>query len=158
MVPSHLSFGAARLPRKESYSHQPSTDVERQALVTPGPGIRLCPLTQNYCSPPDERADQCAGYSLDSQEDLFSSQEDSPALKKQRTATSYEGEDIQEMVGSGQLVNCNAAESEELVTEGNRSTDDEEEALPLTFHTKEDLIRKLHGIQQIPRGKYHFGF
>ena len=70
--------------------------------------------------------------------------------------TSYEGEDIQEMVGSGQLVNCNAAE--ELVTGVNRSTDDEEEALPLTFHTKEDLIRKLHGIQQIPRGKYHFGF
>ena len=152
MVPSHLSFGAARLPRKESHSHQPSTDVERQALATPGPGIQLCPLTQNYCSPPD----QYAGFSLDSQEDLFSSQEDSPALKKQRTATSHEGEDIQEMVGSGQLVNCNAAE--ELVTGVNRSTDDEEEALPLTFHTKEDLIRKLHGIQQIPRGKYHFGF
>ena len=158
MVTSRLSFGAARLPRKESYSHQPSTDVERQALVTPGSGIRLCPLTQNYCSPPDERADQYAGFSLDSQEDLFSSQEDSPALKKQRTATSHEDEDIQEMVGSGQLVNCNAAESEELVTEGNRSTDDEEEALPLTFHTKEDLIRKLHGIQQIPRGKCHFVF
>ena len=156
MVPSRLSFGAARLPRKESYSHQPSTDVERQALATPGPGIQLCPLTQNYCSPPDERADQCAGYSLDSQEDLFSSQEDSPVLKKRRTVTSYEGEDIQKMVGSGQPANCNAAE--ELVTEGNRSTDDEEEALPLTFHTKEDLIRKLHGIQQIPRGKYHFEF
>ena len=156
MVPSRLSFGAARLPRKESYSHQPSTDVERQALVTPGPGIRLCPLTQNYCSPADERADQCAGYSLDSQEDLFSSQEDSPALKKRKTVTSCEGEDIQKMVGSGQPANCNAAE--DLVTEGNRSTDDEEETLPLTFHTKEDLIRKLHGIQQIPRGKYHFVF
>ena len=156
MVPSHLSFGAARLPRRQSHSHQPSTDVERQALVTPGPGIRLCPLTQNYCSPADERADQCAGFSLDSQDDLFSSQEDSPALKKRRTVTSYGGEDIQKMVGSGQSANGNAAE--DLVTEGNRSTDDEEEALPLTFHTKEDLIRKLHGIQQIPRGKYHFGF
>ena len=39
-------------------------------------------------------------------------------------------------------------------TEGNRSiSGDEEDALPLTFCTKEDLIRKLQGIQHLPRGE-----
>ena len=43
------------------------------------------------------------------------------------------------------------SESEE--TDDNRSTGNEEEALPLTFHTKEDLIRKL---QHLPRGEHCF--
>ena len=66
-------------------------------------------------------------------------------MKRRRTLTTQEVEDIRiKMVGE---------DAEDEVMEGNRSTDDEEDALPLTFHTKEDLIRKLKGVHYIPRGK-----
>ena len=53
-----------------------------------------------------------------------------------------------EVMGNKQPFNDEAED-----TDAYRSTGDEEEALPLTFHTKEDLIRKLQGIQHLPRGE-----
>ena len=88
---------------------------------------------------------------LASQEDFFSSPEDAPALKRQRTLSTHEVEDIRMKV----LVNEQPANDDvgAEVREGNRSTDDEEEAMPLTFHTKEDLLRKLQSLHHLPRGK-----
>ena len=116
----------------------------RPGLVTPGPGIQLCPLTQDFCSSGDERVEQDEVISLASQEDFFLSQEGVPAFKRRRTLSIYEEEDI-EQPGNG--------DAEDANTEDNRSTGDEDEALPLTFHTKEDLIRKLQGMQHLPRGE-----
>ena len=88
---------------------------------------------------------------LASQEDFFSSPEDAPALKRQRTLTTLEVKDIRTKV----LVIEQPANDDVgvEVTEGNRSMDDEEEAMPLTFHTKEDLLRKLQSLHHLPRGK-----
>ena len=52
------------------------------ALVTPGPGIQLLPLTQN-CSIVTEQQQ-------DSQGDLFSSQEEEPEQKRRKTLQSAE--------------------------------------------------------------------
>ena len=82
--------------------------------------------------------------SLASQEDFFLSQEGVPAFKRRRTLSIYEEEDI-EQPGNG--------DAEDANTEDNRSTGDEDETLPLTFHTKEDLIRKLQGMQHLPRSE-----
>ena len=73
--------------------------------------------------------------SLGSPPSFLSSPDGAPALKRLRTLITREDDlGVEEM-------------------EGDRSSDNEEEALPLTFHTKEDLIRKLQGINQLPRGK-----
>ena len=74
--------------------------------------------------------------SLDSQEDS-SSQEGAPALKRQKTLPTHE--DNHTEVGGNE--------------EPGHDEDDDEEALPLTFHTKEDLIRKLKGIKHLPGGE-----
>ena len=90
---------------------------------------------------------------LASQEDFFSSQEGVPALKRQRTLTTREANGIR-MAVAKRPGNDDLGVDELLeIMERDRSTEDEEEALPLTFHTKEDLIRKLQGIQQLPRGE-----
>ena len=103
----------------------------------------LSPPSQLVCSPSTSELGHLLG--LNSQEEFFSSPEGAPALKRRRTLTTQEVEDIRiKMVGE---------DAEDEVMEGNRSTDDEEDALPLTFHTKEHLIRKLKGIHYIPRGK-----
>ena len=103
----------------------------------------LSPPSQLVCSPSTSELGHLLG--LNSQEEFFSSPEGAPALKRRRTLTTQEVEDIRiKMVGE---------DAEDEVMEGNRSTDDEEDALPLTFYTKEDLIRKLKGIHYIPRGK-----
>ena len=92
---------------------------------------------------------------LASQEDFFSSPEDAPALKRRRTLTTHEIEENRMKV----LVNEQPANDDVgvEVTEGNRSMDDEEEAMPLTFHTKEDLLRKLQGLHHLRRGEPCFG-
>ena len=128
---------------RESHLQQSALAL-RPGLVTPGPGIQLCPLTQNYSSSGDEMVEQDEVISLASQEDFFLSQEGVPALKRRRTLSIYEEEGT-EQPGNG--------DAEDENTEDNRSTDDEEGALPLTFHTKEDLIRKLHSMQHLPRGE-----
>ena len=100
-------------------------------------------------SPSTSELDHLLGLARPSQEEFFSSPEGAPALKRRRTLTSQEVEDIRiKTVGEDDDV--------DEVTEGNRSTDGEGDALPLTFHTKEDLIRKLQGIHYIPRGKPSF--
>ena len=121
-----------------------STRGRRAVLVTPGPGIQLCPLTQNYSSA-DERMEQDGVISLDSQEDFFSSQEGAPALKRRKTLLKDQNTEV---VRNEQPFNDYSEE-----TDDNRRTGNEEEALPLTFHTKEDLIRKL---QHLPRGEHCF--
>ena len=78
--------------------------------------------------------------SLDSQEDSFSSLEEAPALKRQKTLPTHE--DNHTEVGGNE--------------EPGHDEDDDEEALPLTFHTKEDLIRKLKGIKHLPGGEPSF--
>ena len=90
-----------------------------------------------------------------SQVDFFSSSEDAPALKRQRTFSTHEVDDIRMKV----LVNEQPANDDvgAEVREGNRSTDDEEEAMPLTFHTKEDLLRKLQGLHHLRRDETCFG-
>merc|ERR1719370_1730665 len=85
---------------------------------------------------------------LASQEGFFSSPEGAPALKRQRFLTTQEDKRFKMAVNELPGNNDNGVE----VTEGNRSSDDEEEALPLTFCTKEDLIKKLQGIHHLPRG------
>merc|ERR1719495_603514 len=74
----------------ETHRHPPARSILCQAtsgrrpnaLVTPGPGIRLLPLTQN-CSIVTEQQQ-------DSQEDLFSSQEEEPEQKRRKTLQSAE--------------------------------------------------------------------
>ena len=109
----------------------------------------LSPPSQLVYSPSSSHLGDLMG--LASQEDFFSSPEDAPALKRQRTLAIHEVEDIRMKV----LVNEQPATDDVgvEVTEGNRSMDDEEEAMPLTFHTKEDLLRKLQGLHHLPRGK-----
>ena len=105
----------------------------------------LSPPSQLVCSPSTSELDHLLGLARPSLGEFFSSPEGVPALKRRRTLTSQEVEEIRiKMVGEDAV---------DEVTEGDRSTDDEGDALPLTFHTKEDLIRKLQGIHHIPRGK-----
>ena len=108
----------------------------------------LSPPSQLAYSPSTSHLGDLMG--LASQEDFFSSPEDAPALKRRRTLAIHEVEDIRMKV----LVNDGVGAK---VTEGNRSTDDEEEAMPLTFHTKEDLLRKLQGLHHLRRGEPCFG-
>jgi len=110
----------------------------------------LSPPSQLVYSPSTSHLGDLMG--LASQEDFFSSSEDAPALKRQRTLTTHEVEDIRMKV----LVNEQPANDDVgvEVTEGNRSMDDEEEAMPLTFHTKEDLLRKLQGLHHLRRGDH----
>ena len=105
----------------------------------------LSPPSQLVYSPTTSELADLMGVSK--QDDFFSSPEGAPALKRRRTLTTPELEDIRikmaDIEGPGNNVGV----------EVNGGTDDEEEALPLTFHTKEDLIRKLQGIHQLPGGK-----
>jgi len=127
--------GVTGVPRLATELFQSSTIGHRAVLITPGPGIQLCPLTQIHSS---------ADESLASQEDFFLSQKGAPALKRRKTLLKDKDTEV---MGNKQPFNDEAED-----TDAYRSTGDEEEALPLTFHTKEDLIRKLQGIQHLPRG------
>ena len=113
------------------------------ALVTPGPGIQLLPLTQN-CSIVTEQQQ-------DSQEDLFSSQEEEPEQKRRKTLLCAEGGDCLEgRVGGENLVKKDVGgEDNDCVRDS-----DEDDALPLTFHNKDDILRKLEVLKQLTRGKF----
>ena len=108
-------------------------------LVTPGPGVQLLPLTQN-CSLVTEQ--------LDSQEDLFSSQEEEPEQKRRKTLPSSEDENCFEGGQSEYLVNNGVLVEE---NEWDQITD-EDYALPLTFHPKDDILRKLQEMKHLSRG------
>ena len=47
-------------------------------------------------------------------------------------------------------------DNEDVVDENNDSnrSPDEDDALPLTFHTKNDILRKLQEMQKVNRGKF----
>ena len=47
-------------------------------------------------------------------------------------------------------------DNEDVVDENNDSnrSSDEDDALPLTFHTKDDILRKLQEMQHANRGKF----
>jgi len=106
----------------------------------------LSPPSQLVNSPSTSQLGDLMG--LASQEDFFSSPEGAPALKRQKTLT-IEEDIVIEMMANGRP-GIDYVDVE--VSEGNRSSEDEEEATPLTFHTKEDLIRKLQGIHRLSRG------
>ena len=110
-------------------------------LVTSGPGVQLLPLTQNF---------SLLTQQLDSQEDLFSSQEEEPEQKRRKTQPSSEDEKCFEGGQSEYLVNDGVLVEE---NEWDQITD-EDYALPLTFHTKDDILRKLQEMQQANRGKF----
>ena len=120
----------------------------------------LSPPSQLVNSPSSSQLADLMG--LASQEDFFSSPEDAPALKRRRTLAIHEVEDIR-MKTTREDIGIKIVDTErpgnvdigvEITEEEvNRSTEEEEEALPLTFHTKEDLIRKLQGLHQLPRGE-----
>jgi len=122
-------------------SHLPEATLGRRhhPLVTPGPGVQLLPLTQN-CS--------LVTQQLDSQEDLFSSQEEEPEQKRRKTQPSSEDENCFEGGQSEYLVNNGVLVEE---NEWDQITD-EDYALPLTFHTKDDILRKLQEMKHLSRG------
>ena len=111
-------------------------------LVTSGPGVQLLPLTQNF---------SLLTQQLDSQEDLFSSQEEEPEQKRRKTLLCAEGGDCLEgRVGGENLVKKDVGgEDNDCVRDS-----DEDDALPLTFHNKDDILRKLEVLKQLNRGKF----
>jgi len=124
----------------EMFGYSPRRRGRRpHPLVTPGPGVQLLPLTQN-CSLVTEQ--------LDSQEDLFSSQEEEPEQKRRKTQPSSEDENCFEGGQSEYLVNNGVLVEE---NEWDQITD-EDYALPLTFHTKDDILRKLQEMKHLSRG------
>ena len=113
------------------------------ALVIPCPGIQFLPLTQN-CSIVTEQQQ-------DSQEDLFSSQEEEPEQKRRKTLQRIEvGDCLEGRVGGEYLAKKDIAGE---YNDYDRDSD-EDDALPLTFHNKDDILRKLEVLKQLNRGKF----
>ena len=109
------------------------------ALVTPGPGIQLLPLTQN-CSIVTEQQQ-------DSQEDLFSSQEEEPEQKRRKTLLCAE---VVGRVGGNHLVKKDVGGE---YNDYDRDSDGDD-SLPLTFHNRDDILRKLEALKQLTGGKF----
>ena len=133
----------SRHPPAGGFLCQATLGRRPNALVTPGPGIQFLPLTQN-CSIVTEQQQ-------DSQEDLFSSQEEEPEQKRRKTLLCAEGGDCLEgRVGGEHLVKKDVGgEDNDCVRDS-----DEDDALPLTFHNKDDILRKLEVLKQLTRGKF----
>ena len=113
------------------------------APVTPGPGFQLLPLTQN-CSIVTEQQQ-------DSQEDLFSSQEEEPEQKRRKTLQSVgDGDCLERRVRGEQPANKDVVGEDR---DYDRNSD-EDDALPLTFHNKDDILRKLEVLKQLTRGEF----
>ena len=135
----------------ETHRHPPARSILCQAtsgrrpnaLVTPGPGFQLLPLTPN-CSIVTEQQQ-------DSQEDLFSSQEEEPEQKRRKTLQNAEVGDCREGRVRGEHLVKKDVGSEDDDCDRDSDGDD---ALPLTFHNKDDILRKLEVLKQMTRGKF----
>ena len=144
-LPQHLP------PCSQDFSFFKAIEQTREDLTTEeeeSPEDELSPPSHLVQSPSTSELGYLMGFA--SQKD-FSSPEGAPALKKLRTLTTHEVGALRMKVIVNERPGNDAIGVE--FTEGNRSTDDEEEAMPLTFHTKEDLLRKLQGIHHFPRGE-----
>merc|ERR1719357_1430083 len=94
--PTNISETSSHPPAR-AFLCQATLGRRPNALVTPGPGIQLLPLTQN-CSIITEQQQ-------DSQEDLFSSQEEEPEQKRRKTLQSVgDGDCLERRVGGEHLV------------------------------------------------------
>jgi len=132
----------SRHPPAGGFLCQATLGWRPNALVTPGPDIQLLPLTQN-CSIVTEQQQ-------DSQEDLFSSQEEEPEQKRRKTLQSAEvGDCLERRVGGEHLAKKDVASE---YNDYDRDSD-EDDALPLTFHIKDDILRKLEVLKQLDRGR-----
>ena len=143
--PSDHCPETSRCPPASRYLHQAPSEKRRDAFVATELDNRPCPLTP-ICS--------LFTQQQDSREDLFSSQEEEPEQKRRKTLQSCEEAEV-----------CfeGGVENEHLVDEDaevkNNDCDrsfDEGDALPLplTFHTKDDILRKLQEMQHANRGKF----
>ena len=133
----------SRHPPARGFLCQATSERRPNALVTPGPGIQLLPLTQN-CSIVTEQQQ-------DSQEDLFSSQEEEPEQKRRKTLQNAEVGDCREGRVRGEHLVKKDVGSEDDDCDRDSDGDD---ALPLTFHNKDDILRKLEVLKQLTRGKF----
>ena len=123
--------------------HQAPSEKRRNAFVTTEPDHRPCPLSPN-CS--------LFTQQQDSQEDLFSSQEEEPEQKRRKTLQSCEEVEVRFEGG----VENEHLDDEDVGDENNDSDrpSDEYDTLPLTFHTKDDILRNLQDMQHANRGKF----
>jgi len=139
--PSDHCPETSRCPPASRHLHQAPSEKRRNAFVTTEPDNRPCPLTPN-CS--------LFTQQQDSQEDLFSSQEEEPEQKRRKTLQSFEEAEV----GFDAGAENKHVDNEDVVDENNDSnrSPDEDDALPLTFHTKDDILRKLQEMQKVNRG------
>ena len=132
-----------RHPPARGFLCQATSGRKSNALVTPGPGSQLLPLTQNCSSVTEQQQD--------SQEDLFSSQEEEPEQKRRKTLQSVgDGDCLERRVRGEQPANKDVVGEDR---DYDRNSD-EDDALPLTFHNKDDILRKLEVLKQLTRGKF----
>ena len=145
--PSRSLPETSRSPPASRYLHQAAchspSEKRRNAFVATEPDNRPCPLTPN-CS--------LFTQQQDSREDLFSSQEEEPEQKRRKTLQSCEEAEV----GFDAGAENKHVDNEDVVDENNDSnrSSDEDDALPLTFHTKDDILRKLQEMQKVNRGKF----
>ena len=141
--PSDHCPETSRSPPASRYLHQAPSEKRRNAFVTTEPDNRPCPLTPNYSLFTQQQ---------ESQEDLFSSQDEEPEQKRRKTLQSCEEAEV----GFDAGAENKHVDNEDVVDENNDSnrSSDEDDALPLTFHTKDDILRKLQEMQHANRGKF----
>jgi len=139
--PSDHCPETSRCPPASRHLHQAPSEIRRNAFVTTEPDNRPCPLTPNYSLFTQQQ---------ESQEDLFSSQEEEPEQKRRKTLQSCEEAEV----GFDAGAENKHVDNEDVVDENNDSnrSSDEDDALPLTFHTKDDILRKLQEMQHANRG------
>ena len=141
--PSRSLPETSRSPPVSRYLHQAPSEKRRNAFVATEPDNRPCPLTPN-CS--------LFTQQQDSREDLFSSQEDGPEQKRRKTLQSCEEAEVSFQGG----VENEHLDDKDVGDENNDcdKSSDEGDVLPLTFHTKDDILRKLQDMQHANRGKF----
>ena len=141
--PSDHCPETSRCPPASRHLHQAPSEKRRNAFVTTEPDNRPCPLSPN-CS--------LVTQQQDSQEDLFSSQEEEPEQKRRKTLQSFEEAEV----GFDAGAENKHVDNEDVVDENNDSnrSSDEDDALPLTFHIKNGILRKLQEMQKVNRGKF----
>ena len=145
--PSRSLPETSRSPPASRYLHQAAchspSEKRRNAFVATEPDNRPCPLTPN-CS--------LFTQQQDSREDLFSSQEEEPEQKRRKTLQGCEEAEVRFQGG----VENEHLDDKDVGDENNDcdKSSDEGDVLPLTFHTKDDILRKLQEMQHANRGKF----
>ena len=140
--PSDHCPETSRCPPASRHLHQAPSEKRRNAFVATELNNRPCPLTPN-CS--------LFTQQQESQEDLFSSQEEEPEQKRRKTLQSVgDGDCLERRVRGEQPANKDVVGEDR---DYDRNSD-EDDALPLTFHNKDDILRKLEVLKQLTRGKF----